>query len=88
MTTPLASVGFKVFSTEEAMQLASVVAQRGERVDQGHVAFLTVMYTRIHVYITEGNGNGASLASMGGVTRMKSSGNVEKLWKYGTPTSR
>ncbi|HNB18181.1 MAG TPA: hypothetical protein PLC15_22530 [Candidatus Obscuribacter sp.] len=32
MTTPLASVGFKVFSTEEAMQLASVVAQRGERV--------------------------------------------------------
>ncbi|MBX9941033.1 MAG: hypothetical protein K2Y32_17355 [Candidatus Obscuribacterales bacterium] len=32
MTTPLASVGFKIFSAEEAQQLAGTVAERGERV--------------------------------------------------------
>lgn len=32
MTTPLASVGFKTHTPEEAMQLATTVAERGERV--------------------------------------------------------
>lgn len=43
MTTPLASVGFKLFSPEESLQLATVVAEKGERVStaKGNYVALT-----------------------------------------------
>lgn len=58
MTTPLASVGFKTFSPEESLQLATVVAEKGQRIGTAagyYVALTTETGSQLWAKLDEQN---------------------------------